>query len=94
MLNLGRCRLDAAETVVFLVWGEGAGAELARDTVPLKTAPTDVGSPDLLSPEDATRIALERRRDLAAARYELRGAELMSNLKCTYPVLGLESVTL
>lgn len=78
LIDARRARVDAAEATVFLVWGEGAGRELARDTLPLKTVPVDVSIPEVPAYQGAEAVALERRRDLAAARSDLRSAEVAS----------------
>ena len=76
LVGARRARVDAAEAAVFLVWGEGANQELARDTLPLRTTGIEITLPDVLPFREAEAIALTRRRDLAAARSELRGSEV------------------
>lgn len=74
LVEARRTRVDAAERLVFLVWGAGAEAELARDTLPIKTTPVELDTPVLGSREEIVARALGRRQDLAAARFELQGA--------------------
>jgi multidrug efflux system outer membrane protein len=72
-----RARADAADAIVFLVWGEAAAEELARDSVPLKTTAVELTVPPIPSPEQAEALALVRRGDLAAARSDLEGAAVV-----------------
>jgi outer membrane protein TolC len=92
LVDARRARVDAAEAMIFLVWGEGAERELSRDTLPLKTVPVDITMPEVLSLENAEAAAVEGRRDLAAARSDLRGAEVAaeSARNARLPLLSLD----
>ena len=94
LISARRARVDAAEATVFLVWGEGAGQELARDTLPLKTLPVEVSIPEVPPYTEAEAMALGRRRDLAAARSELRGAEVAaeSSRNARLPFFSLDGL--
>jgi outer membrane protein TolC len=77
---------------VFLVWGEAAASELDHDDRTLKTVPTEPSSVEVFPLPEAQALALERRRDLAAARAELRGAEVAAEeaRNARRPLLALD----
>lgn len=77
LISTRLARVNAAEALVFLVWGEGATEQLAGMRDPVKAVPAGpVMVPAI--PEDrevAEEAALERRYDVLAARARLRSAE-------------------
>lgn len=76
-ISARQSRFDAAEALVFLAWGAGAGEQLARDPLPLKTDDATIQVP----PTDPERLAeveeeaLEARGDVIAARRTVEAAE-------------------
>lgn len=74
LVDARRARIDAAEALGFLVWGTEAVDELASDSLPLKTVPLELQVPTPGARPQVEARALEARRDLAAARFELEGA--------------------
>ena len=93
LVDARRSRLDAAEALVFLVWGAEAEEELARDTVPVKTAPTPLDVPVLGPRDEIEARALDERNDISAARLELDGAReaARATQNARLPFLALES---
>jgi len=76
-ISAQRARLDAAESLVFLVWGDGASQHLSQVGGPAKTsAGTSDETPSLSTglAEDELR-ALDGREDVEAARVRVRSAE-------------------
>jgi outer membrane protein TolC len=92
LVDARRARIDASEAVVFIAWGETAVGELVRDTLPVKTVGADLGIPSVLSLADEVGLALDRRGDLAAARADLRGAEVAASgtQNARLPLLNME----
>ena len=74
LINARRRRIDAAEDLVFTAYGASAAQRLASDSLPLKTSTTPRPPPDDMDRASAESDALERRRDVAAAREVLAAA--------------------
>ncbi len=76
-IEAARLRRDAAEALVFLVYGNGAADVLVADTLPVRTADQPDPPPALPDPAAAIAIGLDRRADLIAIRHEARGSDIL-----------------
>jgi outer membrane protein TolC len=74
LIDARRRRLDAADRLVFAVYGAGSAQQLQADTVPLKTATAPLLEAIDVDRPDAEAQALALRRDVAAARDFLTAA--------------------
>lgn len=70
-----RQRMDAAEGLVFLVYGEEAHRELVLGGATIRAAPSEPAHPRATRLEALEDAALRSRNDVAAARQSLAGAE-------------------
>ena len=88
-----RRRLEAAESLVFLVYGEEAAARADAATRTLRTAPRESVVPELPSLGDAQAEALASRPDVRAARLDFQragiGVEVAKNKRL--PDLSLQA---
>jgi outer membrane protein TolC len=69
-------RVDAAEALVFLAYGENASRSVHANPRPIKTLPTTIDNPELPDFAEAETQALSARRDYKAMRRDLKGARI------------------
>jgi len=74
LIDARRRRVDAAENLVFAAYGASAPERLRSDSIPLKTSTTPGAIPSDLDRPSAEAEAVDRRRDVVAAREVLAAA--------------------
>ncbi|MHB1193938.1 MAG: TolC family protein [Longimicrobiales bacterium] len=79
-LDAQRQRVDAAEALMFLVYGDRAAEEVRASGSVVRTSGALPQPPALQSLEDLEASALSSRHDAAAARERLRSAEVLLEL--------------